>query len=874
MPLQKLQFRPGINRETTRYMNEGGWYNCDKIRFRFGVPEKINGWQRYSDTQFLGICRKLHNWIALDQSNYVALGTHLKLYIEEGTQYYDITPFRAAEATLSSNALKTGASGSKEITVTHVSHGAVTNDFVIISGAATFDGITADQLNTEHQVTVVDGNTYTITVASDTATSGNTAGGGSSIKARFQINTGLDTIVSGTGWGAGQWGGTTAADPATTLNGALNFGTDGTASGIATTLDGAVAAGSQLSPGSNIPLTDASGFPTAGNAIIDDKEVIIYTGKSGNTLTGITRGINGTQAIAHADDASVKARVVGTLNGALLADTNGTGGSGSAITLTDATAFPSSGSITIATEIITYTGKSSNNLTGITRGVSGSTAAAHSDGAAVRGSSIVLTDASDFPTGSFPFGKFAVINETEVIQYYGKSGNTLIGVNRGRDGTSATNASGIGVPHATGVPVRGAAAITGWGDAASLAATSGTEARIWSLDNFGEDLLSCVRDGELFYWDKTDGLSTRSVKLVDRSGASQVPLMARQIMVSDRSRHCIAFACNAQTETAQDPLLIRFSKAENAVNWDITATGTDAGDLLIGSGSQFITALETKREILVWTDVSLHSMQFIGAPNTFGLIQIASGLSIIGPNAVTAVNDQVFWMGENQFYLYDGRTQQIPCTVRDYVFDDINLDQRELIAAGLNSGYYEVFWFYPSKDSTEVDKYVVFNYSEQVWYFGTLARTAWIDAEIRSYPVAASPDRYLYNHELGNDDGSTSPATAIQGFIESSPLSIEGGDQFQLIRRVIPDVTFDGSEQATPTVKFTLQGYDRPGQAGQDSVNGTVTKEASETVEKYTDELFLRLRGRAFSVKIENTGTGTQWRLGIPRVDLRPDGRR
>ncbi len=714
MPLQKLQFRPGINRETTRYMNEGGWYNCDKIRFRFGVPEKINGWQRYSDTQFLGICRRLHNWIALDQSNYIAIGTHLKLYIEEGTQYYDITPFRAAAASLSSNALKTGASGSKEITVTHVSHGAVTNDFVTIAGAATFDGITDTQLNTEHQVTVVDGNTYTFTVASDTASSGNTAGGGSSITARFQINTGLDTIVSGTGWGAGQWGGTTAADPATTLNGALN------------------------------------------------------------------------------------------------ADTAGTGGSGNSVQLTDASSFPSSGSI--------------------------------------------------------------VVNETEVIAYGGKTSNTLTGITRGQDGSTAT--AGTGVAHADGAAVRGAAAITGWGDAASLAATSGSEARIWSLDNFGEDLLSCVRDGELFYWDKTNGLSTRSEKLTARSGADQVPTIARQIMVSDRSRHCIAFACNAQGQTAQDPLLIRFSKAENAVDWNILTSGTDAGDLLIGSGSQFVTAIETKLEILVWTDVSLHSMKFIGAPNTFGLIQLASGLSIIGPNAVTAVNDQVFWMGENQFYVYDGRTQQIPCTVRDYVFDDINLDQRELITAGLNSGYYEVFWFYPSKDSTEVDKYVVFNYSEQVWYFGTLARTAWIDAEIRPYPIAASPDRYLYNHELGNDDGSTSPATAIQGFIESSPLSIEGGDQFQLIRRVIPDVTFDGSEQATPTVKFTLQGYDKPGQAGQGSVNGTVTKEASETVEKYTDELFLRLRGRAFSVKVENTGTGTQWRLGIPRVDLRPDGRR
>ena len=350
--------------------------------------------------------------------------------------------------------------------------------------------------------------------------------------------------------------------------------------------------------------------------------------------------------------------------------------------------------------------------------------------------------------------------------------------------------------------------------------------------------------------------------------------MARQIMVSDRSRHCIAFATNAQGQTEQDPLLIRFSKAESAVDWNILTTGTDAGDLIIGSGSKFVSAIETKREILVWTDVSLHSMQFIGAPNTFGLIQIASGISIIGPNSVVAVNDTVFWMGENQFYTYDGRTQQIPCTVRDYVFDDLNNDQRELITAGLNSQFSEIFWFYPSKNSLEVDKYVVFNYQEQAWYYGVLGRTAWLDAEVRPFPIAAGTDSFLYNHELGNDDGSTSPATPLTAYIESSPMSMESGEQFQLIRRVLPDITFEGSSSPTPTVKFTLGSYDKPGEDVSGTVNGTVIKEASETVEKYTSELFLRLRGRAFSVKIENTGTGAQWRLGIPRVDLRPDGKR
>ena len=712
MPLQKLQFRPGINRETTRYMNEGGWYDGNYIRFRFGVPEKIGGWEKFSSSSYLGIARKLHNWIALDQSNYLAVGTHLKLYIEEGTQFFDITPLRRTQ-TLSSGALAS-TSGSTTITVTDSSHGAVTNDFVTFTGATTFAGIPASDLNKEHQITVVDGGSYTITVA--TTANATTTGGGTP-SAAYQINTGLDTIVSGTGWGAGLWGGTTAADPATTLNGAL------------------------------------------------------------------------------------------------AADTAGTGGSGTSVVLTDASAFPSSGSIVVdGKEVITYTGKTSNTLTGITRGQDGST-----------------------PT------------------------------------------AGTGLVHLSGVAVRGAAAITGWGDASAISTTSGTEARIWSLDNFGEDLIACPRDGALFYWDKsvntTAGRAT-TLAASDPSNADQVPLMARQIMVSDRSRHCIAFATNAQGQTEQDPLLIRFSKAESAVDWNISTTGTDAGDLIIGSGSKFVSAIETKREILVWTDVSLHSMQFIGAPNTFGLIQIASGISIIGPNSVVAVNDTVFWMGENQFYTYDGRTQQIPCTVRDYVFDDINNDQRELITAGLNSQFSEIFWFYPSKNSLEVDKYVVFNYQEQAWYYGVLGRTAWLDAEVRAFPIAAGTDSFLYNHELGNDDGSTSPATPITAYIESSPMSLESGEQFQLIRRVLPDITFDGSSSPTPTVKFTLGSYDKPGEDVSGTVNGTVIKEASETVEKYTSELFLRLRGRAFSVKIENTGTGAQWRLGIPRVDVRPDGKR
>lgn len=696
MPLMKLQFRPGINQETTRYMNEGGWYDCDKVRFRYGVAEKIGGWTRYSATTFEGVCRKMHNWVALDGSNYLALGTHLKLYIEEGTGYNDVTPERKTSNLTDKFAV---TNGSNVVTVTDNGHGAITNDYIIVSGTSAIGGIPASDLDKEHQITRIDGNTYEFTV--DTAATSDVAAGGGSATIKYQINTGLDTVTGGTGWGASTWDGEAASDETTTLNGAL---------------------------------TDSA----------------------------------------------------------------------TTITLTDASGFPSSGQVRIGTELINYTGKSSNDLTGCTRGVESTTAAAHSDGATV----VATTD------------------------------------------------------------------MVGWGEAATISVTSGTEARLWSFDNFGEDLIANVRDGDIYYWDKSDGLNTRAVKLSDRSGADGAPTVARQVLVSDRDRHVIAFACDPTDDVgAQDPLLIRFSDQENAVDWTPTATNT-AGDLIIGSGSKFVSAVETKREILVYTDASLHSLKFIGAPFTFGITQISSGISIIGPNAAVAVNDAVFWMGENQFYVYDGRTTQIPCSVRAKVFEDLNLDQRELVTAALNSQYNEVWWFYPSLNSTEVDKYVVYNYEEKVWYFGTLARTAWVDAETRSYPVAAAPDNNLYNHENGNDDGSNNPATAITSFIESSPVSLDAGDSYMLTNKVLPDITFTGSTGTDPEVTFEMRAYNNPGENYGEALTKDVLRTATSPVEQYTDELYMRLRGRSFSLRLSSSELGTQWRLGVPRVDVRPDGKR
>lgn len=696
MPLMKLQFRPGVNQETTRYMNEGGWYDCDKVRFRYGVAEKIGGWTRYSATTFDGVCRKMHNWVALDGSNYLALGTHLKLYIEEGTSYNDVTPVRRT-VNLTSGSLETTA-GSSVIAVMDNGHGAITNDYIRVTNATGFDGIPADEINKEHVVTRVDGNTFTFTVESN-ATAGATGGGTPTFT--YDINTGLATITGGTGWGASTWGGETAADETTTLDGAI---TDS-----ATT----------------ISLTDASGFPSAGQIRIGD-ELINYTAKSSNDLTGCTRGVESTTAAAHSDDATVAA---------------------------------------------------------------------------------------------------------------------------------STN-------------------MTGWGEAATISVTAGTEARLWSFDNFGEDLIANVRDGNIYYWDKSNGLNNRAATLSTLTGASGTPTIARQVIVSDRDRHVIAFACDKIGNVGtQDPLLIRFSDQENAVDWTPTATNT-AGDLIIGSGSKFVTAVETKREILVYTDASLHTLKFIGAPFTFGISQISTGISIIGPNAAVAVNDSVFWMGENQFYGYDGRTTQIPCSVRSKVFEDLNLDQRELVTAALNSQYNEVWWFYPSLNSTENDKYVVYNYEEKVWYFGELSRTAWVDAETRSFPVAAAPDNNLYNHENGNDDGSNNPATPITSFIESSPVSLDSGDNYMLTNKVLPDITFTGSTGTDPEMTFEMRAYNNPGESYGEALTKDVARAATSPVEQYTDELFMRLRGRSFSLRLSSSELGTQWRVGIPRVEIRPDGKR
>jgi hypothetical protein len=399
--------------------------------------------------------------------------------------------------------------------------------------------------------------------------------------------------------------------------------------------------------------------------------------------------------------------------------------------------------------------------------------------------------------------------------------------------------------------------------------------RLWAADNFGEDLIFNIADGTIFYWDATNGTSTRAVALTSRTGASDVPVVARKVLVSDVDRHCIAFGTNPITDSTQDPLLIRFSSQESTVDWTPTATNT-AGDLRLSKGSEIITAIQTSRQILVWTDQSLYSMQFIGAPFTFGVSLIGDNTRIAGPNTAIAVNDIVFWMGQENFYIYDGRIQAIPCTVRDYVFSDMNNQQSFKFHVGSIASQTEVWWFYCSSSSTEIDRYVIYNYGQQVWYYGTLVRTAWNDraSGLRSFPQATGVDTYLYNHEDGEDDFSTGSAVAINAFVESSDFDIGDGQQFMLVNRIIPDLTFDGSSTSNPAAKFTIKSRDFSGDSFTESASGSAVRTATSPVEQYTDKIDLRARGRQMAIRVEKDAVGVRWRLGAPRLDSRADGRR
>lgn len=635
MPLKKLVFKPGVNRENTRYSTEGGFYDCDKIRFRYGTPEKIGGWERLSVNTYLGTAMSMWPWSTLAYAAYLGVGTNLKYYIMYGGAYNDITPVvtTTAPGTITFSAV-TVSPFSSTITVNHASHGVTVGTSVTYSGVTSPGGlggnITEAVLEQEYQVaTVISTNAYTIEAknpstglpvlsnASDTGT------GGASVVGAYQVNAGPSVQTPLSGWGGGPWGG----------------------------------------------------------------------------------------------------------------------------------------------------------------------------------------------------GAWGI-------------------------GTSSTD------------PLR-----------------------IWNHQNFGEDLIFGPQGGPLYYWDATSGLSSRGVALSSLSGASDVPQTHNLLIVSDTSRFVLAFGCPDYGSSSLDPMLIRWSDQESAVNWTPAAT-SQAGSVRLSHGSRIKGVAQVRQEILVWSDTSLYSLQYLGPPIVWGSQLLTDNVSLASDRAMIVAAGVTYWMGDEKFYMYDGRAQTLPCDIRNYIFTDFNFSQTQQVFASTVEQFNEVWWFYCSADSDTIDRYVIYNYLEKAWYYGTMSRTAWIDASVVSnLPIAATNNTLVY-HELGVDDNTTGTPTAVNAYITSSEFDIDDGHNFGFVWRVLPDVTFRGSTAPSPVVSMTLlplqnsgSGYNVPPSVGG-SATGAVVRSVTVPVEQFTGQINVRVRGRQMSFKVESSDLGVQWQLGAPRLDIRPDGRK
>jgi len=710
MPLKKLQLRAGVNKESTRYANENGWYDSEKVRFRQGTPEKIGGWQRISSSTFLGLCRSLWNWVTLAFANLIGIGTNLKFYISNGGAYYDITPLRTT-TTLGSNPF-TG-NGTTTVTVTAALHGAITGDYVTFSGVT---GTYATLLNAEYVITYVNANSYTITTASVVAAG---ATGGSAVSAAYQISIGASIQSPSSGWGSGAWG----------------SGTWGNGTATAT----------------QFRLWSQSNYG----------EDLIFAPRKG--------------AIYYWDA------------------TNGTS----------------------------------------TRGVLLSSL----------GGSVTFTSAS--PT---------VLTLTVAL--------------------------------VAGTPVQFAA---GSGGSLPSGIVAGTTYYIENVDGLTANITTVA--GSTTYVNTASAGSAVYISLL-----VDVPTMQNFIFVSD-NRFVFAFGCNDYGSAIQNPMLVRWSEYSDPYNWT-PAIGSQANYTILSHGSEITTVVQTRQEMVVFTDSALYSFQYIGLPGVWSQQLLGDNISIIGPNAAVIASGRVFWMGVDKFYVYDGRVNTLNCDLRKYIYNDINLQQNEQVFCSTNEGFNEVWWFYCSitgpdgtgtalNPNTTIDRYVVYNYIEAdgkggqgVWYHGSMARTAWLDSGLLDVPVAATYSYNLVEHEVGYDNGESATTLPIEAYISSSEFDLDDGDRFGFIWRMLPDVTFEGSTVDSPSAVMTLipmqnsgSGYNDPTSiAGSD--NATVTRTAKIPIEKFTGQVYIRVRGRQIIMKIASTGEGVAWQLGYPRIDIRQDGRR
>lgn len=855
MPLQKLQFRPGVSRESTSLANEGSFYACDKVRFRSGQPEKIGGWTRYGEGSFLGICRSLVEWESLSNYLLLGLGTHLKYYILSNQTFYDITPIRVTIDPLPDDT--TGVSPYYPLYSTLAG---------TISASATSIGVTSGTsfaLAFPNVVRIGTEDIYVQSVSGDTLV-GCVRGYNGTTAASHSISAPVTSswiAVKCNGHGAAMF---ESQGDYVTLSGATAFGPYAVEDLNQNFAIKAISTDYFL-----VDVGVQSTSATAGGGTAVKAEIEISTG-AGIASAGAGWGASVWTSLVPAAGVSVLSADTDTpetsLNGAISA-------SETTIAVVDASSLAASGYVLIDTEIIQYASKSGNNLQSCTRASLSTTAAAHASGARVGQLSTTLTVTSTASFGATS-ATGSLIVESEVMTYTVTDGTTLTVV---RSTINATS-------HAAGATVQQVAAPTLDSRPWNTPATTGTNIplRLWSADTFGQDLVCNIRNAGVYYWMASTGLTPagavdeRLVNIGALSGTDDGwrPKVASRVIVTDE-RHIVVFGTNDPPAAVQDFLLVRWCDQENPIVWEPSPTNT-AGFQRLTYGSRIVTAEKTRQETLIWTDAALYSMRYLGPPYVFGFNTLSAEVNIASPNAVVTANNITYWMGTDKFYAYSGRVDTLPCSLRQYVFADINAQQIEQVYAGGNEQYNEVWWFYPSAESDQNDRYVVYNYLEKIWYYGQLSRSAWYDSHIRTYPLATEAGALLY-HEYGADDATdpTNPAP-ISNYIESADFDLGEGDQFSFVKRIIPDVDFIGSQTATPSANMTVSVRNFPGQsaftaADTESISGS---RVSIQVYDYTDQEWIRLRGRQVAFKIGSDALGVKWQMGVPRLDLRPDGRR
>jgi hypothetical protein len=734
MPLQKLQFRPGLNREGTDYSNEGGWYDADKVRFRSGFPEKIGGWTRMANAQFLGLARSLWNWVTLAGSNYLGVGTNIKYYIEQGGTYNDVTPVVYFSSPALDNCFVV-TSGSNSVTVIDGQYSPSVGDYVTFSGANTVTGtnVTNTILNQEYVVaSTVNTVAYRITVS--VTANANATGGGNTVIASYQQPIGLNTYTLGTGWGAGPW-------PVT---------------GVTTSL------------------TNPFATTNGSNSVV---------------VTQTAHGLSNGQAV-------------------IFANATATGGVSAVLLNT-----------------LFYPTVANANAYTIT----------------------VQANATSTTTGG---------------------GNVIAYTESGTHGWGEAFTSGIG-----------------------------QQLRLWTNDNYGQQLFIAPRGGAVYYWIPageaypsaiSGGLTTRAQRLSTQSTAAgydgtRVPTATFQVLASAIQRFIICMGANpydpTTANTTFDPMLVRWSDQENPYEW-VPAVTNQSGEFRLSNGSFIMGARATRQEILVWTDAAIYSMQYLGPPYIWGFQILMDNISIMSPNSMITVNNVTYWMGVDKFYMYSGRVETLPCSLWQYIFDDINKEQAFQVFCGGNESYNEVWWFYCSTNSNVIDKYVIYNYLERTWYYGSMARTAWLDSGLRQYPMAADYNNRMLFHESAVDDVSGTSPVPINAYIQSSDFDIGDGHNFGFVWRILPDVNFNGSNVNNPYVTMRVKPRQNSGApygvadnpeviSGDNFANAPVYN-----VQEFTGQVYTRLRGRQLAFRIESDSLGVAWQLGSPRIDIRNDGRR